>query len=381
MRRGHSLYLGLVAIILQNVYTANAARLLPVNSLSSSRKYHDKDHIISLSQQAHSKTDDDQEKLNLRPLIGVLSQGGIPAPKGHSYIAASYIKFVEAAGARAVPILHDMDPEEVTRRFKAVNGILLPGGSQDLRSGNPYFDTAELLFKLTIEANENGDYFPLHGTCLGFEALAILAAKNESLLADFDAEDYSQPLFPTEFAPTSRFFTALPPHVVTNLHTKPYAMQNHAHGVAYEAFASNPALNNFFDVLTLSVDRQDALYVSTMESPDYPISATQWHPEKNAFEWTLDKKSIPHHPDAIEVTQEVANYLVGSARKNFHRPENRDAEEDMLIYAWNEGLEYSGTRKFEGEEVDFDEIYVFPDQETYLKKIKEQKRKEEKWRR
>jgi len=51
--------------------------------------------------------------LNLRPLIGVVSQGGEPAPDGSSYIAASYIKFIEAAGARAVPILHDMSTHEV----------------------------------------------------------------------------------------------------------------------------------------------------------------------------------------------------------------------------------------------------------------------------
>jgi hypothetical protein len=57
------------------------------------------------------------EELNLRPLIGIVSQGGEPAPDGHSYIAASYIKFVEAAGARAVPILHDMPKHEVGRVF------------------------------------------------------------------------------------------------------------------------------------------------------------------------------------------------------------------------------------------------------------------------
>lgn len=86
-----------------------------------------------------------KENLNLRPLIGVLSQAragtspplrhlpalvcrdsgiphsaplqqGDPAPKGHSYIAASYIKMVQSAGARAVPILCDMDKAEIKRR-------------------------------------------------------------------------------------------------------------------------------------------------------------------------------------------------------------------------------------------------------------------------
>ena len=106
-----------------------------------------------------------REEQTFRPLIGVLSQGGAPAPEGYSYIAASYVKFIEAAGARAVPILHDMDRKEIERRFRAVNGIILPGGAQSLRPGEKYYDAASLIFNLTLQANDDGDFFPLHGTC------------------------------------------------------------------------------------------------------------------------------------------------------------------------------------------------------------------------
>ena len=51
-------------------------------------------------------------------LLLLLPQLGDPAPKGHSYIASSYVKMIESAGARAVPILCDMPAEEVKRRFK-----------------------------------------------------------------------------------------------------------------------------------------------------------------------------------------------------------------------------------------------------------------------
>ena len=43
------------------------------------------------------------------------------------------------------------------------------------------------------------------------------------------------------------------------------------------------------------------VYISTMESKLYPFTATQWHPEKNAFEWG-DKLHIPHSRGAVEVT-------------------------------------------------------------------------------
>ena len=41
----------------------------------------------------------------------------------------------------------------------------------------------------------------------------------------------------------------------------------------------------------------------------YPVTATQWHPEKNAFEWARDL-DIPHDKGAIAVTQAVANFVV-----------------------------------------------------------------------
>lgn len=47
-------------------------------------------------------------------------------------------------------------------------------------------------------------------------------------------------------------------------------------GLAWTAIAENPTLVDFFDVLTLSIDRGGRTYVSTMEAIDYPITATQW---------------------------------------------------------------------------------------------------------
>lgn len=38
---------------------------------------------------------------NNRPIIGILSQEYFPSPS-HSYIAASYVKYLESAGARVV---------------------------------------------------------------------------------------------------------------------------------------------------------------------------------------------------------------------------------------------------------------------------------------
>lgn len=55
---------------------------------------------------------DEETSINERPIIGVLSQeqsfylhGKYPEENYTSYIAASYVKDIEASGARVVPIL------------------------------------------------------------------------------------------------------------------------------------------------------------------------------------------------------------------------------------------------------------------------------------
>ncbi|WRX28659.1 hypothetical protein QQP08_021146 [Theobroma cacao] len=60
------------------------------------------------------------------------------------------------------------------------------------------------------------------------------------------------------------------------------------------------------------------VYVSTAQAHDYPVTAFQWHPEKNAFEW--GSKMIPHSEDAVQVTQHVANFLISYQQIEFVTP-------------------------------------------------------------
>jgi gamma-glutamyl hydrolase len=62
------------------------------------------------------------------------------------------------------------------QKFAAINGILFPGGATSL-DDNPFYQTAEKLFKMVIKANDNGDYFPLYGACLGFQLLTVIVSQ------------------------------------------------------------------------------------------------------------------------------------------------------------------------------------------------------------
>jgi len=215
--------------------------------------------------------------LTNRPLIGILSQPGDPATGRDSYIAASYVKFVEASGARVIPFFHDAPAEETDARFAAVNGVLIPGGAARLSPGHTFFDVAARVIDLATDANlKKKEHFPVFAICLGFEALGVHLSGNASLLSAFDAEDTAAPLYFTEAAERSRLFGSMPRKVRESLASKPFARESHSWGISLASFEGEEKLKDQLEVLSLSSDPEGRVYVSSMEHKMLPFSATQW---------------------------------------------------------------------------------------------------------
>jgi gamma-glutamyl hydrolase len=111
-----------------------------------------------------------------------------------------------------------------------------------------------------------------------------------------------------------------------------------------------------YQIVTTNKDTNGTTFISAFESNDYPIYATQFHPEKNLFEFVLTKlkQRTPHTENAIKVAQYFANFFVGQARKSLHKFINRKEESDALIY--NYSPVYTGKRN----DSSFEQVYLFP---------------------
>ena len=71
----------------------------------------------------------------------------------------------------------------------------------------------------------------LHGTCLGFEALAIIVSGDTKILSKFDSYDNASPLILTEDGQSgSAFFSSMPQDLFQAVQEKPLAMENHGKG-------------------------------------------------------------------------------------------------------------------------------------------------------
>ena len=80
---------------------------------------------------------------------------------------ASYVRFLEKEGARVVPIFANEPDEETKDKLSYLNGVLMPGGSGD------YLAKGKFVFDWITKQNDIGNFYPIWGTCLGFENLAI----------------------------------------------------------------------------------------------------------------------------------------------------------------------------------------------------------------
>lgn len=292
-------------------------------------------------------------KLNFRPVVGILTHPGDGASgrlnndTNASYIAASYVKFVESAGARVIPLIYNEPLEILHEKLNLVNGVIFTGGWA--KSGL-YYKTVGEIFKKSLEKNDVGDHFPVLAICLGFELLTMIISKDIKILEEFSAADQASTLnFMKNTDIRGTVFQRFPPDLLRKLSTDCLVMQNHHYGISPERFQENTDLSSFFEILTTSTDEDDKVYVSTVQARSYPVTAFQWHPEKNAFEWGLSR--IPHSEDAVQVTQHVANFFISEVRKSLNRPPARKVL-DNLIY--NYSPTYCG-KAGKG----YDEVYIF----------------------
>ena len=233
---------------------------------------------------------------NERPVVALFTQPSTSTAGSCGgnclYLASSYVKYIESAGARVVPVNYYANTTELDAIFDSVNGFFFPGG------GSAFPASAQYVYDRIVKANDKGDFMPLWGTCMGFQWLLISQSRNTNILDPksgvFDSYNLSIPLDLTAEANTSRYFKNASPEQMSIITTENVTMNNHHYGIYPTHFASTQYLASFFSVLSTNKDRQGVEFVSMIEAFDYPIYGSQWHPEKNVFEWYIHAYVCTH---------------------------------------------------------------------------------------
>ncbi|CAG9819326.1 unnamed protein product [Phaedon cochleariae] len=296
------------------------------------------------------------------PIIGILSQEMYLVakyfPEGvyDSFITASYVKYLESAGARVIPVWIGQSEEYYQRVVNSTNGLLFPGGGTYFNETGGYGETAKTIYKLAVQSNEREVYYPLWGTCLGMHVL-IFSQKGADLRIDCSLRKVALPLDFSEGYEDSKLFRESTKDITRNLGTNNVTYNLHRYCLTKEVLQSNGILQNW-KILATNKDESNLEFISVMENRKYPFYGVQFHPEKNIFEF---KKSIgiPHSVGAVQASQYFSNFFVNECRKNNNSFSDDDIEMKSLFY--NYSPVYTAPKGSS-----YEQIYVFT-KEDYRK--------------
>jgi gamma-glutamyl-gamma-aminobutyrate hydrolase PuuD len=294
-----------------------------------------------------------------RPIIGIFTQSDESDEpvsgatkdnnlKGsnYTYIAASYVKYLQMSGAQVIPIYAYSSQSYFDQILPKINGILFPGGDVDIDITNTWTKNADYILKFAMAEKKKGNAFPIWGTCLGMQLLAYLTA-------NYDARAISPVRGEVAVRNTiqiradSTLLGDLPTdlkHMLQNGQGILY--YNHHYAVTLPYYNTSPSLKQFWRIAATTTTSYSEDFLAVFESFDYPFYGVQFHPEKNLFEW---KVPADRSESGAQIVQILSNKFVEEARKNKNAFANFEEFKALSIYNF----------KTQPTKMSFIQIYVF----------------------
>jgi len=288
------------------------------------------------------------------PVIGILSLPCLPQIAAHdcpswtgvnatSYFAASYVKFLEAGGAKVVPIFVTDSAEEVSELVLQLNGVLFTGGTEYFNSTSTYYSQVKNILSTLrrFHAENPSKSIPLWGTCLGFQAIVCAVSKTGPSILGGGYDVYNTPLAVnfTDYAKTARMFS---PPMPSSYSSSVYAkMENEAltenhHGGGFDPtdFAADAYLAGNFSNIGNSYSAKSGKHFVTLIESQSQLGlswyGSQFHPEKPQYEFTTVQGV--HSLDSVFVNQYLTEFFVNECRIKNDNAMDAELLQSKVIY-------------------------------------------------
>ena len=140
--------------------------------------------------------------------------------------------------------------------------------------------------------------------------MAYLSNEEQPNLKSCSSQQQPLALNITKKYSESRFGQQTSDDVTEIMRTQNVTINFHKWCLTPQNFTKFEALQNFWDVLSTNQDWNGLEFISLIESKHFPMWGSQYHPEKNAFEWTWKYPDIPHSKDAVHIAAHHAEFFV-----------------------------------------------------------------------
>lgn len=281
---------------------------------------------------------------NSQPVIGMLTLPIESSDKIHAKnmtrFHASYVKYLESAGAMVVPIHYNHTAERLEELMYKVNGIFFTGGALDIIYNDTceydaYGTAARFIYDKAIEMNENGIHFPLWGTCMGHQTILIMESRYCHILGWSDRY-YKLDALNFHFLDQrhTKMFSDFSDELIMEVATQPVTMNFHHYGILYDDFMNNTNLRTNYTILSTNVGDDGFEYISSSEHKKYPFYTVQFHPETNLYKFYPDSYHYPSHSStARELADLLSQKFIDEARKNANSFGDYDELKTVLVEA------------------------------------------------
>lgn len=217
--------------------------------------------------------------------IGIVTA---PMPTQHldqapSYLDKAYASWVEMAGANAVLIPYNSD--SIATYLSMVHGVVWVGGAIENTKTHTKEQYATLvrtfreIFDHAVRENDRGNYFPLWGTCLGFDLLAMMG---ENLTDGYFQRIQHATKFrlgPLIFNGSSRIRSSLPMALQKKVAVSPVV--HHLHEYGFDVTSPHTKkLRSYLKIVSVDDADNGVRFMNMFEYKKYPFYGCQWHPEK-----------------------------------------------------------------------------------------------------
>lgn len=208
-------------------------------------------------------------------VVGILTiPHSISTPHGRSHIMKAYADGFEKQGIVVVPVPFDTTHHELY--YSLINGLVIPGGETVFLMKDKYLlETVRRFIELSLRPRE---YFPIWGTCFGYELLMALIGKISTFETITDHQRRS--IMWTEEGRLSHIYRWLGVKEATRFETSARTAQNHEFGISPLRFLENARLRRFFRMIAVAKNDKGEEYVAAIEAKRHPIYGVQWHPER-----------------------------------------------------------------------------------------------------
>lgn len=288
------------------------------------------------------------------PTIGILSkplkdEGYDIVTNLTQVVEAKYARYIEGGGAKPIYINYEASEDDLRKIFKKINGLFLIGGNTEMTELDPqtrqprlsrYTQKVRMLLNLAREEFDSGGYFPVWGTCQGYELLLLALGDDPGLLRNgCKCVGYNAVLNFSSSVASSRMCSVFSQSQRTGLANDPMTYNNHDSFVTEEDILRNKGLAETFRVLSTSGNHNGSFaFVSAIEGKQYPFYGVQFHPEKNAYDFNPAHPAV-HSLAAIQSMQAFSVFFANEARYNSHAFDSEKEETANSVYHGKMGFE------------------------------------------